>query len=82
VLAGFVMAGLPGLLGTVLAQVPAKRSRLAVAGVLVTAGSLVTAATFLRDGPGFIPDASDLLVGTGAIAALVTGLAGDGDDSR
>jgi len=79
--AGLVAAGLPGLVGALLAQGRTGRGvRLAAAGMLVAAGSLVTATSFALDGPGLIPDASDLLAGTGAVLALVLGLSGRRDD--
>jgi arabinofuranan 3-O-arabinosyltransferase len=81
VVAAWVFAGLPGAAGTLLAQLPGVRGpRLALAALLVTAGSLVTAGTFLTEGPGFIPDVSDVLVGIGAATALVLGLRSARDD--
>jgi arabinofuranan 3-O-arabinosyltransferase len=83
VVAGYVFAGLPGLVGAGLAQAPGpRRVRLTVAALLVAAGSLVTAGTLLRHGPGLVPDLSDVLVGVGAMGALLTGVAGDRDDAR
>jgi len=77
----WVVAGLPGLVGTLIAQLPGARSRkLALAAVLVTAGSVVTAVSFLDKDHGFVPDLADVLAGAGALLALVIGLTGYRDE--
>ena len=77
----WVFAGLPGLVGTTIAQLPGARSRkLALAAVLMTAGSVVTAVSFLDEEHGFVPDVADVLSGTGALLAFVIGLRGVRDE--
>jgi arabinofuranan 3-O-arabinosyltransferase len=80
VVAGYVVGGLPGLVGAVLARLPGGRAglRLALAGVLMVAGSAVTATDFALHGRGLIPDAADVLTGVGAVLALVLALTGPG----
>jgi arabinofuranan 3-O-arabinosyltransferase len=71
---GWVLGGLPGLLGVALVWLPGHRLRPAAAGVLVVAGALVSAWSLHLHGPGPIPDAADLLTGTGIVLALAHGL--------
>ena len=76
----WVLAGLPGFVGVLLGLLPApRRLKVALAAVLVGAGALVTAASFIRDGRGFPPDAADALAGAGAFLAFALGLAGARD---
>ncbi|MBO9520412.1 MAG: DUF3367 domain-containing protein [Nocardioidaceae bacterium] len=83
---GYLLGGLPGLAGATLARLPVSRlpvSRiwlLALAGLLVAAGSAVTAITFGVHGNGTIPNGADVLAGTGAFLALTLGLTGRDDD--
>jgi arabinofuranan 3-O-arabinosyltransferase len=79
---GYVAGGVAGLAGTLLARLPGGRRslRLALAGVLMAAGTAVTATTFVVQGPDVVPDAANVLAGIGAVLALVLGL--DGSDER
>jgi arabinofuranan 3-O-arabinosyltransferase len=81
--AGLGLGGLPGLLGGAVARAPGGRRhlRLAGAGALMVTGPLVTAVEFAVHGRGVVPDAADLLSGTGAVLALVLGLSGSRDEN-
>lgn len=72
-----VLAGLPGLVGVLVARVPGtlRRWRLWLAGGFLGAASLVTAIALWRHGPGSVPDSANALAAIGAVLALVSGFA-------
>lgn len=73
----YVLAGTPGLLGALLAQVARSRRRWAIllGGALVTSGTIVSVVSLWRHGPSSVPDAANVLASIGAAALLVSGLA-------
>jgi arabinofuranan 3-O-arabinosyltransferase len=78
--AGWVLGGLPALAGVALSQLPGGRRLLvALAGVLITAGSVVTAFNFGLHGAGLIPGASSVVAGIGVTLGLVLALRGTPD---
>jgi len=73
--AGWLLGGLPALVGVALAQLPVSRRLLvALAGVGVAAGAAVTAVAFRLDGPELVPGASSVVTGIGVALALVLAL--------
>ncbi|MFL6156122.1 MAG: alpha-(1-_3)-arabinofuranosyltransferase family protein, partial [Marmoricola sp.] len=73
--AGWVLGGLPALVGVALAQLPVRRWVLAaLAGACVTAGAAVTALDFWLHGPGLVPGASSIVAGVGAAIGLTLAL--------
>ena len=82
--AGWVLGGLPGAIGTALACVLVRLRRVPIAlgGVLVAAGAGWTALGLHLHGPRAVPDASDLLAGTGAVLLLVLALVLRGADEE
>ncbi|MFL6159241.1 MAG: alpha-(1-_3)-arabinofuranosyltransferase family protein [Marmoricola sp.] len=72
---GWVLGGLPALVGAALAQLPrGRRVLVALAGVLVASGSAVTALEFAVHGAGLVPGASSVVTGIGVTLGLVLAL--------
>ncbi|MFL6023572.1 MAG: discoidin domain-containing protein, partial [Marmoricola sp.] len=78
--AGWLLGGLPALVGVGLALLPVRRRFLvALAGLGVAAGAAVTAVYFHVHGPGLVPVASGLVAGIGVALGLTLALRGSAD---